>query len=70
MRPFPKLEPMDPRLIAALNAKTPAEKLQMVDDMWTMVRDGVRRMIALEHPNWTKDDVQRETARRMLNASS
>jgi hypothetical protein len=61
----PVVERIDPQVAAILRHKTPAEKLEMAFGMWRFARDTIRRVVAMQHPDWTPEEVQRETARRL-----
>jgi hypothetical protein len=52
-------------MIPILRRKTPAEKLAIVDSLWIMARRFVRAQLVNDHPDWTAEQIDRETARRM-----
>lgn len=62
-------EILDDRMAEVLRRKTPAERLEMTFAMWWFARDLVRASIREEHPDWSEDEVGRETARRMSHGA-
>lgn len=58
-------EVLDDQMAAILRAKTPAERLAIVDRMWTSARRMIRANLARQHPDWSAELLDRETARRM-----
>ena len=64
-----RIEEMDERTAAIMRAKTPAEKLRMIDDMWRFAARLVRSRLRAMHPDWTEDRLRQETARRMSRGS-
>lgn len=60
---------MDPAMVPVLRAKSPAERLAMVDAMWHSAREMVLGMVRAQHPEWTTDRVEREAARRLSHGA-
>ena len=60
-----KWEMVDDAMVPILRRKTPAERLAIVDGLWTMARRLVRAQLKMDHPDWTDEQIARETARRM-----
>lgn len=58
-------EVLDDKMAEILRAKTPAERLAIVDRMWASAWRMIRANLARQHPDWTSETVDRETARRM-----
>lgn len=65
----PCIEVIDDDMAAVLRAKTPAERLTIAWNIWRFARDTIRRNVAAQHPDWSADEVQRETARRLLHGA-
>jgi hypothetical protein len=63
------VEPPDPHLVAALRAMTTEQRLAIAARMWRGARDAIRCLLTAEHPDWTPDQIQAETARRMLHGA-
>jgi hypothetical protein len=61
------IEPMDDAMVAVLRSKTPAQRLAMVCELSEFLRIGLRRILAQQHPDWTRQQIQREVLRRCLN---
>jgi hypothetical protein len=64
------LEPIHPLQIEGFKRMTPAEKLQMVADLY---HAGIRlRMegLRLAHPDWTDERLEREARRSLLYAGT
>jgi hypothetical protein len=64
-----RYEIVDDKMAEVLRRKTPAERLEMAHSMWRLARDLVQAGVAHDHPEWSTDMVQAETARRMLRGS-
>jgi hypothetical protein len=64
-----QVEPPHPQLIAALRAMTTQERLAIAARMWRGTRDAIRCMLAQDHPDWTPEQIQAETAQRMLHGA-
>jgi hypothetical protein len=64
-----KWEMVDDAMVPILRRKTPAEKLAIVDSLWTMTRRFVRAQLVNDHPEWTAEQIDRETARRMSHGA-
>jgi len=58
-------EILDDRMAEILRRKSPAERLEMAFSMWRFGRGLVRDAVRASHPEWTEDEIRRETARRM-----
>lgn len=58
-------EILDDRMVEILRRKTPAERLEMTFAMWRFAQDLVRGSIRASHPDWSEEQVRRETARRL-----
>ena len=64
-----RYEIVDDTMAEILRRKTPAQRLEMAHSMWRLARDLIRANVAQNHPEWTAQQVQTETARRMLRGS-
>jgi hypothetical protein len=64
-----RFEVMDDQIAAVLRRKTPQEKLAMAESMSRMARDLIRDKLRFDHPDWSDDQIARETARRLLNGA-
>jgi Rv0078B-related antitoxin len=61
----PVIEVIDDRMAALLRRKTGAEKLLLADAMYRSARQMVENAVRAMHPDWTDDQVRRETSRRV-----
>jgi hypothetical protein len=57
------------RLDAALRAKSPQERLSILDGMWRSASRMIAHRLRLLHPEWTDAEVARETARRLSHGA-
>lgn len=58
-------EILSDEMAAILRTKTPAERLAIADKLWTFFRTAIRANLARQHPEWTHEELDRTTARRM-----
>lgn len=63
--PFETIEVLDDATADILRQMTPGERLSICDRMWKFASDLLRANVTREHPDWTEDQIQRETARRI-----
>jgi hypothetical protein len=64
-----RYEMVDDVMVEVLRAKTPDEKLAMLDGLWRMARDLIRDKLRQDHPDWSADQIARETARRLSHGT-
>jgi len=70
MREFPRrIEVIDEVYAEVLRQKSPAEKLAMADDLWRFARNMISANLKSQHPDWTEEKVQRETALRLSHGA-
>jgi len=65
----PCIEVLDDAMVAVLRGKSSAERLETAYGMWRFARDTVRRVVARQHPDWSDDQVKRESARRLVHGT-
>ena len=58
-------EVVSDEMAAILRTKTPAERLRIADQLWVFMRTAIRANLAQQHPEWTVEELDRATARRM-----
>jgi hypothetical protein len=58
-------EILSDEMAAILRAKSPAERLRIADRLWTSARRMIRANLAQAHPDWSAEELDRATARRM-----
>jgi hypothetical protein len=61
----PVVEVMDPMVVEIMRKKTPTERLAIAFGMWDSAAEMIQANLRREHPDWSVNQVQRETARRM-----
>ena len=66
-RPIPEFDIIDDETAAKYRAMTPAEKIQLMDELNRQARERAAVRLKQQHRDWTADLVQAEVARRMLN---
>jgi len=64
-----RIEVVDDDMAAILRAKTGAERLAMASDLFASARRMIASHLAAEHPDWTDEQVQRETSRRISHGA-
>jgi len=56
-------------MIAAMRAKTPMARLRIADGMFRSARAMLVHTIGTQHPEWTREQVEREASRRILGGA-
>jgi hypothetical protein len=64
-----RFEVMDDVMVEVLRSKTPAERLAVAHGMWRFARNLLRSVLRGQHPDWTEEEINRETARRLLHGA-
>jgi len=60
-----RYEIVDDAMAEVFRAKTPNERLAIVDRMWRMARELIRGKLRQDHPEWSAEQLAQETARRL-----
>jgi hypothetical protein len=60
---------VDDAMADILRRKTEAERLTIAFGIWDFARGMIGANLRREHPNWTAEQLQRETARRMSHGA-
>ncbi len=63
----PQPEVVDNAMAEVLRGMTERQRLEIGFGMWRSARDMIRRVLRHEHPDWTEEEIARETARRLLH---
>lgn len=63
------LEVVDEMMASVLRDKTEAQRLAIANGLWVYARDLLRSILRQEHPDWTDEQIQRETARRLSHGA-
>lgn len=69
IEPLSDFDAVDDKMAEILRAKSPADRLAIAGGMWRYARDTILRVVRAEHPEWSSDQVQRETAKRLLHGA-
>jgi hypothetical protein len=64
-----QIEVMDDAMAEVYRNKTAAERLEIANQMYLFARQVIRAQIVTNHPDWTDEQVMRETARRISHGS-
>jgi hypothetical protein len=64
-----RIEVVDDDMARVLRSKTGAERLKIASDMFSSARKMIASHLASEHPDWTEEQVQRETSRRISHGA-
>jgi hypothetical protein len=64
-----RVEVVDDDMARILRSKTGAERLAMASAMFASARRMIASHLAAEHPDWTDEQVQRETSRRISHGA-
>lgn len=62
-------EVMDDMMAEIMRQKTPRQCLAIADGLWRSARRLVRAQLKMDHPDWTDEQINRETARRMSHGA-
>lgn len=64
-----RIEVVDDEMARVLRTKTGAERLKIASDMFASARRMIASHLAAEHPDWTEEQIQRETSRRISHGA-
>ena len=64
-----RIEVVDDDMARILRTKTGAERLKIASDMFSSARKMIASHLAAEHPEWTEEQIQRETSRRISHGA-
>ena len=65
-----QIEMVDDRMADILRAKSGMERLRLAHEAWELARERLTAFLAARHPEWNREEVLREVARRLLHESS
>lgn len=69
MERSPVVETMDSRMAEVLRAMTPAQRLAIAFGMWRSARDMLTSLLTSQHPEWSRERVAAEVARRLSHGA-
>lgn len=64
------IEFIDDEMAMVLREKTPVERLAISNGMWRTARRMIEAMLRREYPQWTNEEILRETALRMSHGTT
>jgi hypothetical protein len=64
-----RIEVVDDDMASILRLKTGAERLAIASSLFASARRMIANHLAAEHPDWTDEQVQRETSRRISHGA-
>jgi hypothetical protein len=64
-----RVEAVHPDVARALRARSGMERLRLAHETWEMVRDRLALYLAVRHPEWSRNAIQGQVARRLLGVS-
>jgi len=64
-----QIEVLDEEMAAVLRAKTGSERLRIAFGMYSSARRMLISHLSTEHPDWSEDEICRETARRLSHGA-
>jgi hypothetical protein len=62
-------EVMDDVMAEIMRQKSPAQSLAIADGLWRSARRLVRAQLKMDYPDWTDEQIDCETARRMSHGA-
>lgn len=65
-----QIEVIDPRVLAALRERTPAERIAIGFAAHRFVRERIGCQLRADHPTWSAEQIDAEIARRLLRGTS
>ena len=60
-----RYEIMDEEMARIIRAKTPDERLAIAESLWRMAHRLIKGALRQDNPQWSEEQLDRETARRM-----
>lgn len=64
-----QVEVMDEEMARILRAKTGSERLRIASSMFASVRRMLVSHLTAQHPDWNRDEIRREAARRLSHGA-
>lgn len=63
------IEVLSDRMAEVLREKSPAERLSIAHGMWKHARQMILSNLRAEHPEWSAEEIDQETARRLSHGA-
>jgi Rv0078B-related antitoxin len=64
-----KPDVVDEQMAIVLRAKSPAQRLAIAHGMWGSTVRTIRAVLRSDHPDWSDEQIRRETARRLSHGA-
>ena len=64
-----RIEAPDDEMCEILRLKSEAERLAIAFGMWRFARDMIRANLRQENPDWTTEQVEQQTSRRLSHGT-
>lgn len=64
-----QIEVVDDAMAEVLRRKTPAERIQIGFTLWTSARNMLLVYLQTSHPEWNKERLEKEVARRLSHGA-
>jgi len=62
-----RVEAVHPEIARVLRARSGMERLRLAHETWEIVRDRLAAYLAARHPGWSREEIARQVARRLLD---
>ena len=56
---------VDDKMADVLRAKSGMERLRLAHEAWELARERLTAFLGAKHPEWSREEVSREVARRL-----
>jgi hypothetical protein len=63
------IEVIDDQMAEILRAKSPAERLAIAHGMWLHAAQLIRRIVRVEHPEWSEAQISEQVAKRLSHGA-
>jgi hypothetical protein len=64
-----KIDAIDDQMAEVFRLKSGRERLAIAHGMWRSASRMIHRVVRAEHPEWSDDRINRETARRLSHGA-
>ena len=62
---FRQIEIVDPDVARALRDKSGMERLRLAHEAWELARDRLTAFLSARHPEWDREEVRKQVAKRL-----
>jgi hypothetical protein len=64
-----RLDIVDRGVAGVLRSKSGMERLRLAHEAWELARDRLAAFFSAQHPEWARDEVRRQVAKRLSRES-